>query len=508
MQIKIDREVRVRRIVLIISLLLITISLNAQTATILYFNDAHEIAPVVDDLGERGGISRVKAIVDEVKKENPQTLVIFGGDCAGGTLFGAMYHGLPMVEAFNKIPVDIASFGQHDFDFGVDENMKLIQNSQFDWITSNLVDDKNEPYAGLPTYKIKEIAGITIGFIGLTDAMTTTTRSENIQQKNLLESASLAVKQLVEFDVDVIIAITQTNFETNESLMMNLPEIDAILTEERSEVASEIYYCGKRPIISPCGNMGSIARLDFRKINDIINTSLQIYPVDASVEPDIALKELEDAYQNKLEKELSSTITYLKTPLIAGITSDHASRWKETNIGNLITDSFRDYYDADIAILNGGGIRADADAGPFTVKDAQAIIPFGNHICLVEMSGKEILQILEHSTAAVEEKAGRFLQISGAQYHYDWNSEPGNRIVDVMIGNEKLDENRVYKIALPGYILEGGDSFDIQDKCTVVIAPDSAPSDIEIFINFCKNRKEIDAKLEGRITVINKDTVE
>ena len=497
-----------RKIVLILILLLITSLLNAQTATILYFNDAHEIAPVFDDLGERGGISRVKAIVDEIKRENPHTLVIFGGDCAGGTLFGAIYHGLPMVEAFNKIPVDIANFGQHDFDFGLDENLKLIQNSQFDWITSNLINDKNEPYADLPIYKIVELSGITIGFIGLTDAMTTTTRSENIQQKDLLEAAAFAVKQLVKHDVDIIVAITQTNLETNENLMMNFPEIDAILTEERSEIVTEIYYCGERPIISPCGNMGSIAQLNFTKSQNTLNISLQIYPVDASVESDIALKELEDSYQNKLEKELSSAITYLKTPLVAGITSDHASRWKETNIGNLLTDSFRDYYGANIAILNGGGIRADAAAGPFTVKNAQAIIPFGNQICLIEMSGKKILQILEHGSAAVEEKAGRFLQISGAKYRYDWIAEAGNRIVDVTIGNEKLDENKMYTVALPDYILEGGDGFDIQNNCTVLVTPDSAPKDIEIFINYCRKMKEVDVKLEGRITVINKDVAE
>jgi len=324
----------------------------------------------------------------------------------------------------------------------------------------------------------------------------------------LLEAAAFAVKQLVKHDVDIIVAITQTNLETNENLMMNFPEIDAILTEERSEIVTEIYYCGERPIISPCGNMGSIARLNFTKSQNTLNISLQIYPVDASVESDIALKELEDSYQNKLEKELSSAITYLKTPLVAGITSDHASRWKETNIGNLLTDSFRDYYGANIAILNGGGIRADAAAGPFTVKNAQAIIPFGNQICLIEMSGKKILQILEHGSAAVEEKAGRFLQISGAKYRYDWIAEAGNRIVGVTIGNEKLDENKMYTVALPDYILEGGDGFDIQNNCTVLVTPDSAPKDIEIFINYCRKMKEVDVKLEGRITVINKDVAE
>jgi len=97
----------------------------------LYFNDAHEISPVQDHLGSRGGVARIKTIVDKVRMQNAQTIVVFQLDLSGGTLFGAVYKGFPLVEAFNLLPLDIANFGQHDFDFGPAETKKLISASSF-----------------------------------------------------------------------------------------------------------------------------------------------------------------------------------------------------------------------------------------------------------------------------------------------------------------------------------------------------------------------------------------
>lgn len=113
-----------RKIVLFLVAFLLNLnSLSAGKNTvisILNFNDAHEISPVLDKLGERGGAARLKTVVDQLRRENPQTLVTFSGDLAGGKLFGGVFQGFPMVEVFNQLPIDIAGFGQHDFDFGAE----------------------------------------------------------------------------------------------------------------------------------------------------------------------------------------------------------------------------------------------------------------------------------------------------------------------------------------------------------------------------------------------------
>ena len=122
-----------------------------REATVLYVTDAHEIAPVVDRHGDRGGVARLKTVVERVKAEHPGALLVFGGDLAGGTLFGGAFRGEPMVDALSRVGVGLASFGQHDFDFGAAHAKALVTRSAFPWITSNLVDGEGRPFASLPT---------------------------------------------------------------------------------------------------------------------------------------------------------------------------------------------------------------------------------------------------------------------------------------------------------------------------------------------------------------------
>ena len=473
-------------------------------ATVLYFNDAHEISPVVDRLGERGGVARIKTIVDEVKTENPETIVIFGGDLGGGTLFGAVYHGFPIVEAFNLIPVNIANFGQHDFDFGSEETQKLFRASNFQWISSNLVDSNNKPFANVPTFKIMYVDKLAIGFLGLTDAMNTTTREGKVYQNDLIESAKRVVEKLKQRRVDVIMAVTQTGQKVNEKLLEDIPEIDAIFSEEMYENRTNIYYVGKRPIITTCGNLGSVARLDIHKVGDIASFYIRVYSVDSTVVEEVEMAKLQKKYQQKMERDLSKPVATLLSTLDAGINQDFACRWRETNVGNLITDSYREFYKADIAFLNGGGIRANIPKGKFTVKDALSILPFGNTICLIETSGKHILNALEYGVSSVQELGGQFLQISGANYEYDWSKDIGKRITTVSVDGVPLDMNKLYTVALPNYILFGGNGFSLLEHSKILVPPASGRKDIEIFVEYCHAMNLIDAKIEGRIIVKNK----
>ena len=475
-----------------------------EFATVLYFNDAHQIDPVKDRLGERGGVARLKTIVDQVKAENPETLITFGGDLGGGVLFGAVYHGFPMVEALNLLPLDIANFGQHDFDFGSDETRRLIEASSFQWLSSNLVDAEQAPFANVPAVVIKETAGMTLGFIGLTDAMNTTTQDGKVFQNDLLESAKKAVEALQQEHVDVIIAITQTGLEVNEQLLQENPEIQAIFSEEMFENRSNIHYVQNRPIVAPCGNIGSVIRLDIHKTDKTPSLSLKVYSVDQTVPEEATMAELQKTYQKRLEADLAKPIATLISALDAGVNGDFKCRWGETNVGNLIADSFRAFHQSDIAFANGGGIRANVEAGELTMKGALSIMPFGNTVCLLELSGQDVWNALEHGASGVEEKKGRFLQISGARYEYDWSKPAGQRLLSVAVGEKPLDLSKTYSVALPSYVFSGGDGFSMMKNGKPLVPPISARKDIEVFIEYCQNMKIIDAKTEGRIIVQNK----
>lgn len=495
-------------LIFVLLILQVTLLSCKNKATILYFNDAHEISPVTDQLGSRGGIARLKSVIDDIRIINPDAIVVFGGDLAGGSLFGAVYHGLPMVEAFNLLPLDIANFGQHDFDFGVKNSRQLIEQSNFNWISSNLAEESGQSFANVPRYLIKPASGIRIGFIGLTDAMDTTTPTEEVKQLDILSSARAAIDSLKYHNIEFIVAITQMSMEKNEQLLKDNPLIDLILTEERYEDKSSLIYLGNRPIITPCGNMGSIIQVDIERDGESLPVHISVHPVDNTIPEDPLLLNVQKIYQDSLNHKLAESIAEVLTDLDAGINSNFNCRWQESNLGNLITDAYRENYKADIAVINGGGIRANIPAGDLTLKDAFSALPFGNRICLISVQGKTIRKMLEHGVSNVEARDGSFLQVSGIHYSYAIESTTGNRVKSIKVNHKTLLNKKYYTLALPDFILNGGNGFSMLRKSERIITPEHTEQDVDIFIAYCKGKKVIDYKTEGRIHHSSKNNEE
>lgn len=491
-------------ILIFASVLAWSCSQKNQEVCLIYFNDAHEISPVIDKYGERGGVARLKTVIDKIKKENPECITLFGGDLAGGSLFGSMFRGLPMVEVFNLLPLDVANFGQHDFDFGVAHSLELVNQSDFQWFSSNLTTKNNESFAGVPSHLIREINGIKIGFIGLTDAMNTTTPNAEVIQIELIKATENSLSKLEKENPDVVVAITQTDFETNKNLIDQFPRITAIFTEEVSESVSEVKFIGNRPVIAVCGNMGSAAQLVVRKTGDGMHLFVQIHQVDNTIPENNAFKALQDYYEHKLDSSLNFVIGETQLDLDAGISGDFKCRWKESNLGNLISDAYRAHFQTDIAVMNGGGIRANIPAGKITERNIRAVLPFGNQIVKVELSGHEIRKLLEHGVSEAEKKSGRFLQISGASYSYNPKQKMGERIGRILIGKDSLDLAKTYSIALPQFILDGGDGFTIAAKRDTRQEP---AIDVELVGKYLKSHIPTATQTEGRITVLSRKEV-
>ncbi|WP_158289522.1 5'-nucleotidase C-terminal domain-containing protein [Paenibacillus flagellatus] len=470
------------------------------TVSFLYFNDGHEIAPVSDKLGTRGGVARIKTLVDRVNNEK---IVAFGGDLGGGTLFGGVFKGFPMVEAFNAIPIDVANFGQHDFDAGAANTIELVKASRFDWISSNLAGQDGKPFAQVPAYKLFDKQGIRIGVIGLTSAMDTTTQDDHVKQLDVIESARKAVEKLKrDGNPDLVIALTQQPVADDKALLQAVPEIRVVFTEEEAEERSSVHEVneGNRLIFSPQGNMGSVVRLDISKTSDgTVTLSHDIWKADETVPEDKALAELAAAYQAKLDEELGKPIAVTKTDLAYG--DNHESRYRETAVGNWIADAYKDYYRTDVAFANGGGIRASAKAGTFTLKDAKSILPFGNKIVAAEMSGETLLAALENGVSATEQLAGRFLQVSGVSYVYNPGKPTGRRIEDAEANGVPVDKNARYKVALSNYMFTGGDSYTMFGDAKSIVSANEALTDVELLVAYAKKLGTIDAKTEGRIRV-------
>jgi 2',3'-cyclic-nucleotide 2'-phosphodiesterase (5'-nucleotidase family) len=179
----------------------------------------------------------------------------------------------------------------------------------------------------------------------------------------------------------------------------------------------------------------------------------------ATVTPDPETAALADALRAKMDEALNVEIGTLEAPLDS---RRNVVRAEESTMGNLIADGMRDATGADIAIMNGGGIRGDTtyDAGrKLTRRDILTELPFGNTTVVTELPGSQVLLALENGVSQVEKGAGRFAQVSGLTYVFDAAAEPGSRISEVMVGGAPLEADKLYKVAVNDYILGGGDGY-------------------------------------------------
>lgn len=475
-------------------------STQAQTATLVYFHDAHEIGPVLTGDQDRGGVARLATAIDNIRSENPATAVIFGGDLAGGTLFGGLYKGFPMVEAFNTIGVDLANFGQHDFDFGVDNTRDLVAASNFPWITSNIVDNDGDPFVEGGTWAVQQVGELKIGFIGLTDAIETTSAADQLDELSAIESAAAAVAEMTASEeVDVIIAVTQHPMDSNRELARAVPEVGAIFGEEMDEYDAVVEWEGDVPLMAPEGNMGSLIRLDISKEGDGYVMTPTVVKVNHTVDPDPVLLEVEKRYEAEIEENLSAVLATVETPLL---NPDHASSQQETALGNFVADAFREFHDTQLGWINGGGLRAEAPGPEFTTRNVYAISPFDNKVMAVRITGAALVQALEQGVADVEDLGGGFPQVSGFSYAYSPSAAVGSRVSDVLVAGEPVDPEATYSLAVTNYVVGGGDGVTGFTAGEVVVPASEAPSDAEAVIAHATSLGVIDVATEGRVTVL------
>ena len=144
------------------------------------------------------------------------------------------------------------------------------------------------------------------------------------------------------------------------------------------------------------------------------------------------------------------------------------TRTQETELGDFLADAFRWRTGADIAVINGGGIRGALPKGNVTYGDAINIFPFGNQLKVVEVSGAAIREMLENSVSKYPDVSGGFLQVSGIRFTFRTNIPSQGRVTDIYVNNAPLDENKIYTLAASDFVIEGGDDYDMLKKLLVI----------------------------------------
>lgn len=495
---------------LLFLLVIFTFPLSAQDIriTILHVNDVYQFIPV--DGGKRGGLARLLTLRKEALKENPNTIFTLGGDTVSPSVETRTYKGAQMIDAWNAVGVDYAVFGNHEFDIKTAELLARMKESKFQWLGTNVFDTRtNKIFADLPPFVIKEIAGVKIGFIGflLPETKQTSAMEENLIVKDFCETAKEFVPKIRAAGANAVIALTHLAMNQDKQLAQ-CAQFDLILGGHEHNLLQS--SANGTPIFKMTADARELGKfnLNFNKQTKRFESlDWEIIPVTDQIAEAEEFKPVFDKYKDLLMK-LSEPVGMTGEVLDAISLSN---RTKETNIGNFVADAYRKAAGADVALINGGSIRADLtyNVGSLTKRDVLSILPFNNPIVKIEITGKTLREALEHgvarSAASEDNEPGRFPQVSGMSFKFDTTKPAGSRITEILVGGKPLDENKIYTLATSDFLVSrGGDGYTMFKDAKVLINAADAPKDSDVFEQAIKSspNQTIAPKLEGRIVRI------
>jgi 5'-nucleotidase/UDP-sugar diphosphatase len=279
-----------------------------------------------------------------------------------------------------------------------------------------------------------------------------------------VETGVAAAEKAREDGADLVVGVVQTNMENDRALMAS-GAFDVILSGDDHSYATA--YDGRTAYVETSIDGQFLSPVDLTvEVTTTEDGKREISWVPAfrfidtaSVTPDPDSVAMADALRATMDQNLNVEIGTVEAPLDS---RRNVVRAEEATMGNLIADAMRDATGADIAIMNGGGIRGDTtyEAGrKLTRRDILTELPFGNVTVVTELPGSQVLLALENGVSQVEKGAGRFAQVSGLTYAFDASAPAGSRVSEVMVGGAPLEADKLYKVAVNDYILGGGDGY-------------------------------------------------
>ena len=266
---------------------------------------------------------------------------------------------------------------------------------------------------------------------------------------------------------------------------------------------------GGAPIFKMTSDARELGRIDLNILSDgsLDSIDWKVIPVTDEVANDPQFSSVQRKYAGLLA-QLAKPVGRTSVPLDARSTEN---RTLETNVGNMVTDAFRIATGADVALMNGGSVRADniIPRGAITVRDVLSILPFKNRLIKIEVTGATILAALEQgvSRTAPGAQPGGFPQISGMTFSYDASKPAGSRVSNVMINRRPLDPDKTYTLATTTFIaLNGGDGYTMFKDARVVTSPENLPLDSDVLATEIRRARTISPKVEGRIKRLDTST--
>jgi 5'-nucleotidase len=486
-----------------------TLSSDEILIKVLHTNDTHahadsHVVSYNNETEEVGGLARLTHFVKSVRQKDKNVLLLSAGDVFQGTMFFNFFKGIADFECMNLAGYDAMCLGNHEFDEGPQWLLESLKKADFEIVNCNVIFGKSykDDAKKIKPYFIREINGLKIAVIGvLTKELFTLVNVKNLKDIKVndpIEAITPIVKKLRP-EVDMILILSHMGLKEDLELSELVPGIDLIVGgHSHSMLVSPVVMRtskGKQVVINQAFEKGeyigevnmaySKAYKKWRLVDGRLNRMDKTVPEDPQVKKIIA------GYNEKIIKEVRIVIAETLTPLIGDKDSIRAH---ETNLGNLIADAILLHSKADMALINGGGVRTGLPAGKITIEDCIKIFPFSNTVTKLTIKGSTLREAFSMvAKARMKGTCGCFLHVSkGVKVRYHEGA-----VAELSLNGLPINDNNLYTVAMSDFTAAGGDGFSMFSPVPERFSDGIRINDI--LVDYVKSLKTINTETEGRI---------
>ncbi|MEX2210452.1 MAG: 5'-nucleotidase C-terminal domain-containing protein [Gaiellaceae bacterium] len=446
-----------------------------------------------------GGAAVLKAYLDQARATNPNTLVFMAGDSWGATPpISSFFEDAPAVVAMNMMGVTADTFGNHNFDRGIDHLQSQIDLAEFDFVSTNLRHLKRN-LKHVDELEIYKVGGVKIAVIGITNEEAPTLVAPGslgtIEIEDSVKAANKAAKK-VRKEADVVVVLTHKgirgtspapNGELIDFANAVDPDLIDVIVGDHTNFSYNAVHQGSILVVENLSKGAQFTKVQLtvdRKDGVVASSATQHPAFVSAVTPDPAIS----AYIAGLNAVVAPILgTVIGEATVAVPRSDSCGRPDgrlcESRVGNVVTDAIRTTYGTDFALTNAGGLRADltcpgaGTAGfcpaagptppfPITRGSVLGVLPFGNFSVTLDLTGAELKSMLEHGVSSMPSANGRFAQVSGLCFTYDIASAVGSRVTSIVeqapggsCAGPAISPTATYSLATNDFTAIGGDGY-------------------------------------------------
>ena len=471
------------------------------TLTILHSNDIHAHLEPSPIRGKTyGGLARISTIIKQVRAKEKNVILLNAGDAFQGTLYFNIYDGLAESMMLNKLGYNASCIGNHEFDKGIPNLVNYAKHLNFPLLASN-IDMSKEPEMAkvVKPYTVLMVDNQKIGVVGL---ITDTTGNITLGADSLkflphLVPCQKSVDELTNQGVNKIIVLSHIGYEEDQELAARLHNVDLIVGGHSHTPLGTPDLPGWRPSGGPYPTY----------VKDADGKSVPIVQAwewgkvfgDIKVEFDAkgALTKVDEAKAIVVDEsipedpEIANIMDVLRKPVTAMggmVLGPSTAPYDKNLVGYFVADSYlqaTSKLGAEVAFMNPGGVRSNLEAGKITFSAANSVCPFRNSLVLADMTGAEIVKLLNDSK-------GSLIPSKGTSFNAG-----GGSVSNVVIGGQPLDQTKTYKVVVNNFMAGGGDNLDMLKTCTKKL--DTGLNDIDAFVDYIKANSPLNVGSEQRI---------